>query len=806
MATFTQTIPVDEDEEVAAKPVVFHGKQQLLEDDDDGDVGSVPIQSSSPLNGAAAAAASAAGASIPLEEDASPLSPLSAIPVAPVSPVASTSPEAVNFHNEEATAAAAADAATASKDQPNGASSNSSATNHLLAATAGKDHPNGASGGSSANNHLLAAPANSVSPYDSTSPIAHPSREQQLQESLDGVSGHSHSKPASTIAAEGAQTHLPDVNATAPWVAEAHSVQQQQQHLTPPEAHSAAHRPHVPLPTPVRGGSALPPLDERLAQANAAASLIHSASDAAEDGVPVQQAAQIVKLSSSSPPIEERKQDEVEVPQGDAAAASAASSSAAASTSVAAAAPAPAISPSPSSSSLGLSPSDSGSNVGGADVSNADGSSRRISAATRARLDDLVRVDRWGNIRRPGDEEPEANGAAGGKKLDEAARRAQLAHDQEREAKWVKMVSQWERTMSKRSDKIKRRIRKGIPDSMRAAVWPRFTGAWDLMRTVPPASANGVPPKTGPGVYERYAGMYSAEQDTIQRDIARTFPNHVLFRDRDPGADEAGVGANIASSSNGSARLPAGAAQGGVGSAGQGRAKGDDLEGKNSFGRSALYNVLKAYSLHDPQVGYCQGMGFPAGLFLMYMSEEEAFWMLAAIARGERYLLNGLWSPGFPLLFQCFFQFNALLKKHCPRLSAAFAAQDPPVTPELYATQWFMTSFSYNLPFDVVLRVWDILLAEGPKIVFRLAIFLCKHLEARLLEAARDKDTAFAVMLQLLKNVHHEAIMRDPDAVIEGALAVKVSRDELAKLAQQYQANKFAEEQRQMAKQQQKRS
>ena len=137
--------------------------------------------------------------------------------------------------------------------------------------------------------------------------------------------------------------------------------------------------------------------------------------------------------------------------------------------------------------------------------------------------------------------------------------------------------------------KVKRRIRKGIPDSMRAAVWPRFTGAWALMHAVPPPGATGAAANVGPGVYARYAGMYSKEQDTIQRDIARTFPNHVLFRDTNPDADEAGVGANIHG-----------------GGAGQGKAKGEDLEGKNSSGRSALYNVLKAYSLHDEQVGYCQ--------------------------------------------------------------------------------------------------------------------------------------------------------------------------------------------------------
>lgn len=30
--------------------------------------------------------------------------------------------------------------------------------------------------------------------------------------------------------------------------------------------------------------------------------------------------------------------------------------------------------------------------------------------------------------------------------------------------------------------------------------------------------------------------------------------------------------------------------------------------------------MLQAYSVHDPEVGYCQGIGFIAGLLLMHVS------------------------------------------------------------------------------------------------------------------------------------------------------------------------------------------
>ena len=36
-------------------------------------------------------------------------------------------------------------------------------------------------------------------------------------------------------------------------------------------------------------------------------------------------------------------------------------------------------------------------------------------------------------------------------------------------------------------------------------------------------------------------------------------------------------------------------------------------------GQTALYNVLKAYSVLDKEVGYCQGLGFIAGLFVIHV-------------------------------------------------------------------------------------------------------------------------------------------------------------------------------------------
>ena len=60
-------------------------------------------------------------------------------------------------------------------------------------------------------------------------------------------------------------------------------------------------------------------------------------------------------------------------------------------------------------------------------------------------------------------------------------------------------------------------------------------------------------------------------------------------------------------------------------------------------GENRLYNVLKAYTSYDPEIGYCQGMNFIAVMLLTYMpDEEDAFWSLVYVMfeKGWREIFN----------------------------------------------------------------------------------------------------------------------------------------------------------------------
>ncbi len=59
-------------------------------------------------------------------------------------------------------------------------------------------------------------------------------------------------------------------------------------------------------------------------------------------------------------------------------------------------------------------------------------------------------------------------------------------------------------------------------------------------------------------------------------------------------------------------------------------------------------------------------------------------------------------------------QFERLVQDEMPALGAHLS--DEGVLPSMYCSHWFITAFAYALPFDHLLRVWDVFLLEGLKV------------------------------------------------------------------------------------------
>mmetsp|Transcript_11115 Transcript_11115/g.14469 ORF Transcript_11115/g.14469 Transcript_11115/m.14469 type:complete len:304 (-) Transcript_11115:1541-2452(-) len=178
----------------------------------------------------------------------------------------------------------------------------------------------------------------------------------------------------------------------------------------------------------------------------------------------------------------------------------------------------------------------------------------------------------------------------------------------------------------------------------------------------------------------------------------------------------------------------------------------------NGTGQTMLFNILKAIATRYPEVGYCQGMNFVVAVILLVAAgsrskqqkqvptaensqfsyadinfdylgarsqvkqilESEVFGLMCAFL--ENFDMKELWRPCVPQLKLRIYQFGRLLHRKLPDLEAHFS--DIGVTPDFFASQWFLTLMSYNLPLDLVVRVWDVLVIDGWKTIFRVGISL----------------------------------------------------------------------------------
>jgi len=177
--------------------------------------------------------------------------------------------------------------------------------------------------------------------------------------------------------------------------------------------------------------------------------------------------------------------------------------------------------------------------------------------------------------------------------------------------------------------------------------------------------------------------------------------------------------------------------------------------------RKQLYNIMKAYSVYDSEVGYCQGLSFIAGLFLMQnMKEELAFTIFVRLM--ESYNLRTLFTPKMPGLMLLIYQFNAIFQTYIPALYFHFYRYN--LSPMMYASQWFLTLFSYSFNVDLVFRILDMILVEGPiSVLLRFALVILKRYEDDLLSIEKfdslmdflksDKFTQVNDVEQMIKEV-----------------------------------------------------
>ncbi|KAL3177113.1 hypothetical protein MRX96_009814 [Rhipicephalus microplus] len=110
-----------------------------------------------------------------------------------------------------------------------------------------------------------------------------------------------------------------------------------------------------------------------------------------------------------------------------------------------------------------------------------------------------------------------------------------------------------------------------------------------------------------------------------------------------------------------------------------------------------LQEVLQAICLHNPSLGYCQGMNFLVGMCLLFMEPEDAFWCLVGIT--ERYFTAHYFDHSLVGAQADQEVLKTLLRDKLPRLHRHLAQLDIELC--TVTLNWFLAIFFDSVPFEV---------------------------------------------------------------------------------------------------------
>ncbi|KAL6901864.1 hypothetical protein ACP4OV_004740 [Aristida adscensionis] len=251
-------------------------------------------------------------------------------------------------------------------------------------------------------------------------------------------------------------------------------------------------------------------------------------------------------------------------------------------------------------------------------------------------------------------------------------------------------------------------VRGGVPTALRGEMWQAFvgvgtrkiTGYYNKLLGEGTEESNGKniddPVPSEQTVAPRKLAQPEKWKGQIEKDLPRTFPGH-------PALDE--------------------------------------------DGRNALRRLLTAYARHNPSVGYCQAMNFFAGLFLLFMPEENAFWSLVGVIDDyfEGYYTEEMIESQVDQLV-----LEEVVRERFPKLGTqtyGFLGSSGGMGDRT------MVSFNFHQYASMgkwsVLRVWDVILFEGNRtMLFRTTLALL-DLYGPALVTTKDAGDAITLLQSL---------------------------------------------------------
>eukprot|EP00051_Salpingoeca_urceolata_P002998 m.54353 g.54353 ORF g.54353 m.54353 type:complete len:395 (-) comp12455_c1_seq2:127-1311(-) len=291
-----------------------------------------------------------------------------------------------------------------------------------------------------------------------------------------------------------------------------------------------------------------------------------------------------------------------------------------------------------------------------------------------------------------------------------------------------------EPSRARKSRKLRQMIRLGIPHNDRPAVWMSVSGA---------AARRSKHPGHYTTMLKQAEKGPTDHTSQIDLDLERTFPDNRRFRDPSP--------------------------QGCL---------------------AKLRNVLYAYSVHNKEMGYCQGMNYVVGLMLLVLEDEEAAFWLLDVAMDD--IVPAYYLPHMVALKVDNDVLLDFMNDRLPALAAHCEALGVPLG--TVTTKWFLNWYIDVMPPDTVLRIWDCLFLEGSKILFRVALASLELNQDKILSLRDDFD-----VLEFVKNMGRSC--HDCERLMETAFSYKHLRRKHMKKRRSFHSDALAEAKRESSQQ-----
>ncbi|KAL1493468.1 hypothetical protein ABEB36_011515 [Hypothenemus hampei] len=222
-----------------------------------------------------------------------------------------------------------------------------------------------------------------------------------------------------------------------------------------------------------------------------------------------------------------------------------------------------------------------------------------------------------------------------------------------------------------RTDKLSQMVRSGIPHSLRPQMWMRMSGALEKKQQTELS-------------YKEIIRMSSNDSlmtsKQIEKDLLHIMPTNACYSNA------------------------------------------------TSTGIPRLRRILRGIAWLYPDIGYCQGLGVIAASLLLFMEEENSFWIMVTIVED---LLPASYYSSTLLGIQADQKvLRNLISNYLTDTDEVLRNHD--IELSLITMQWFLTLFANIVHMKILLRIWDLFFFDGSLVLFQVTLAMIKMKEAHL--------------------------------------------------------------------------